>query len=220
MITNKKSQQQRPAAAKKSVTFHGAVRVYPHLHINDITPFEWSQSWYNDEEISEIKSECTLTVNLVKSGHISMNDDDENNDSSSQSWSTLCFRGLEFRTPEGAQCRRENKYMGWDRVLEEQDAQYARGVFDADAIAQKYNEVSFHCQAQAHAQALEDARVVFYAMRETTTLRVTSRAATNDVASSIVESNQSKTNSPIRSPRRRVLIDNVPIPYRHCSAAA
>jgi hypothetical protein len=210
----KKSQQQRPAA-KKSVTFHGAVRVYPHLHINDFTPFEWSQAWYSDEEISEIKSECTLTVNLVKSGHLSMNDDENDSSSSrSRSWSTLCFRGLEFRTPEGAQQRRENKYMAWDRVLEEQDAQYARGAFDSDAIARKYNEVSFHCQAKAHALALDDARVVACAMR-TSSSRVTAH-----VASSVVQINQRKTNSPSSSPRRRVLFDNVSIPYRHCSAAA
>ena len=201
------------SSAKKSVTFHGAVRVYPHIHINDFTPFEWSQSWYNDEEITDIKSECTLTVNLVKSGHLSMNDDD--NDSSS-----LCFRGLEFRTPEGAQRRRENKYMGWDRVLEEQDAQYTNGVFDADVIAQKYNEVSFHCQAKAHAQALDDARVVFYAMKTT---RAAFTVTATDIASSIVEINQRKTtNSPTPSPHRRrvVLVNNVPIPSRHCSAAA
>jgi hypothetical protein len=210
MVKEAFEQQQQPEEhrPKKTVNFYGAVRVYPHLHINDVTAVEWSKAWYNEEEIAEIKAECTLTVNLVKSGHLSSIGDDCNE------WSTLCFRGLEFRTPEGAQRRRENKYMAWDRVLEEQDAQYASGVFDADSIAHKYTAVSFHCQAEAHAQGMDDARAVvsMNRARASPTIQVHNN--------NIVLHQGSKANSPSPTLSQGQRVIPVPVSSRHCSAAA
>jgi len=142
-------------SAKKSVTFHKAVRVYPHIHLNDFEESEMVDTWYSPTDFEEVKLECTLTVKLVAAGKLS-----KTGNGDGDMWTNMCFRGLEFRTPEGAASRRENKFLGWDSVLDEQETQYSTGHHDAEAIARKYSDVSLSCQQAAHAMALEDARVV------------------------------------------------------------
>ncbi len=133
----------------RQVTFNEAALVYPHLHIRNFTETETSGSWYSVEELDSIKEECHHSVNL--SIHGKLRPDMVNN------W---CFRGLEFRTPEGARSRRDNKNLAWNWVLEEQENQYKLGMFDAEEIARKYRKVSVACHEAAHVLALEDAREV------------------------------------------------------------
>ncbi|KAG7342973.1 hypothetical protein IV203_020918 [Nitzschia inconspicua] len=134
---------------KKSVSFHESVLVYPHLHYKDFSNLELSNSWYNEKEIDNIKVECMQTIQMVvNEGH---HDLDSNN-----YW---CVRGLEYRTPQGARSRRENKFLAWDAVMNEQESQYMMGEFDEEAIARAYSKVTAACQEAAIALALADSKV-------------------------------------------------------------
>jgi hypothetical protein len=130
------------------VTFCNDVRVYRHIHLNDMDETELRNAWYSQEELNEVKAECNRTVKLVVRGKLTPYA------SSSSSWT---FRGLEFRTPEGANSRRANKEGAWDKVLDEQEAQYLTGNFDDEKIARIYIEVSRHCVEAAHLLGLSDA---------------------------------------------------------------
>ena len=76
-----------------------------------------------------------------------------------QDGSTFCARGLEYRTPSGAQHRQLNKINAWDAVLDEQDRQWQEGVCDADALAQVYIASSSHCLKSARQIAMNDERI-------------------------------------------------------------
>jgi hypothetical protein len=72
-----------------------------------------------------------------------------------------CFRGLEYRTPEGAERRQNNKYLAWDAVMSEQETQYMMGEVNDEAIAHMYSQVSAACRKAAIILALEDAKTAF-----------------------------------------------------------
>ena len=143
-----------PARTPSRVSFCNDVRVYRHIHLNDMEESERIDCWYSQDELKTIKAECNRTVRLVARGAISPYEDFV---SSSSSTATSTFRGLEFRTPDGASARRANKENAWDKVLDEQESQYLTGNFDDDAIARIYHEVSKHCQEAAHLLGLTDA---------------------------------------------------------------
>jgi hypothetical protein len=181
---------------KKRVSFHNDVRVYPHIHINDLSRSEVANSWYNSEEISGIKSECQLTINLASKGEL-------------HKWSNLCFRGLEYRTPDGSQRRSANKFAAWDAVMDEQEIQYQNGVQDEDALAQLYIQASKHCQDAAHALAMEDFETVS---------RLEEPANYIPGNFSMIKSSRNIQGS--SSPKRRRQVLCIPSPVRHNSAAA
>jgi hypothetical protein len=130
----------------KRVTFNGAVRVWPYLHKNDLTPGEVAGTWYSELENKKIRAECAYTIELYNEGKIHED---------SIMW---CFRGLEFRTSKGAQSRREAKFLAWDTVLDEQESQFVLGEFDDELIAHRYEAVAAASQDAARAIAMEDAK--------------------------------------------------------------
>lgn len=136
--------------SKKVVSFHDAVYVYPCLHYMNYTDRELSESWYNAQEMEEIKAECIHTLQLVACENIHVSNNNN-------FW---CLRGLEYRTQEGAKRRQENKYLAWDAVMSEQETQYMTGEFNDEAIARTYSQVSAACREAATILALEDAKTV------------------------------------------------------------
>lgn len=148
----------RPRKLKASVSFDNAVRAYRHLHLNDMDQAEHEASWYSQEELDNIKRECHYTAKLVARGKLLPHDDDLTIQSCS-SPTSLTFRGLEYRTPDGANLRQVNKETAWDKVLDEQETQYKMGKYldDDESIARVYQEVSRHCHHAAHLMGLADA---------------------------------------------------------------
>jgi hypothetical protein len=139
----------------KKVSFNKGVRLYHHIHINDITDDEVMNTWYRDEDIRGIVAEVTLTINVL--GHSPTR--------SAQAaekelcWLSLCLRGLEFRTLTGISTRRQNRYLGWDTVLDLQEAQYNSGCESSDElIAQAYSAATRHCREAAYYIGLSDAQ--------------------------------------------------------------
>jgi len=67
-----------------------------------------------------------------------------------------CFRGLEYRTREGARRRQTNKITAITAVLDEQDRQIYEGIWDPEALADVYRQNSAHCIDSAFLLGLRD----------------------------------------------------------------
>ena len=134
-----------PSEAKKalSVTFAPRAKVRWALHINEFSDFEFESCWYSDVEFRAMKRSVRKFAKLaVESGKW---DEDE-----------FSMRGLEVYTMEGARRRMQNKVMGRDVVLDEQDLQKEHGRWDPDSISEAYQKVSKPCQALAQEMAQKD----------------------------------------------------------------
>ncbi|VEU40152.1 unnamed protein product [Pseudo-nitzschia multistriata] len=138
---------------KKSVRFLTNSLVYRTEHINDYTKGEIERSWYSQEEMSSIVSDCMDTLTAVK-----------NNDPSNSSG--RCLRGLEYHLPEGQKKRRANKFGAIDLVLDEQTIQWECEEEDAHAIRTLYLTYSVPCQAEANRIGLDDEREARFVYRE------------------------------------------------------
>jgi hypothetical protein len=90
----------------RKVRFHPEVLMQEVLHFKNYTPTEYTMSWYNEMELSQIKME----VQEVLSNLHSLSDDPEQ--------LTATCRGLDAFTPHGAKKRRQNKKAGWASVFE------------------------------------------------------------------------------------------------------
>jgi hypothetical protein len=134
--------------ALKSVYFCRVVKVARILHINDYTKQEIAACWYNDDECQATKDDIARCASRF------LKHEDETGD--------FCRRGLEFRTPSGAQQRMDNKEIGWDSVLEVQEVQKEHNWHDPLYIARVYHEQTKHCLLAAHFQAFKDAKDAGY----------------------------------------------------------
>jgi hypothetical protein len=124
------------APARKNVSFAAAVETYSIIHITDYSSEEVSASWYNREELRNIKAEGKTVAN-------SSDSDDH-------------LRGLEARTPAGARRKRNNRIDARAAVFFEQDIQEEDGYSDPDVIADAYFDCSERCQLEAQMLALRD----------------------------------------------------------------
>jgi hypothetical protein len=99
-------------------------------HVNDLSESEIRRTWYHKEEYRQIRSSLSVTVRKITSGRYEGDTDSH------------CARGLEFRTPYGAQLRRKNKLDALIAVLDEQDRQMDDNDLNDDALAQLYMQFS------------------------------------------------------------------------------
>ena len=194
-------QLQEQQTKAKRVSFHGSVKVWPYLHKNDLSDEERANVWYNESECLSMRAECSHTVQLHKQGKIR------------KDCTLWCFRGLELRTSEGAARRRENKYLAWDTVLNEQETQYVLGDFDAEIIASRYHAITAASRQAALANALQDAEAAaeHHSITATAVFEVHSRIETMSAP------NKTSIAFPART-RRTVF--NIAVPIRGASAAA
>mmetsp|Transcript_55103 Transcript_55103/g.154670 ORF Transcript_55103/g.154670 Transcript_55103/m.154670 type:complete len:197 (-) Transcript_55103:30-620(-) len=129
------------APKRKNVSFAAVVKSCSIIHINDYSTEEVRASWYNREELRNIKAEAKSTAN---------SSDPEDKD--------VCLRGLEARTPVGARQKSQNRIEARAAVFFEQEIQEEDGYSDPDAIADAYFDCSERCQLDAQMLALRDAR--------------------------------------------------------------
>ena len=145
-------ESQKKIVSKKTVRFLPCVLAYTIQHVNEFTNDETRQLWYQEDEIKVIKADCYDTAAMVAENR-TINE------------STQCFRGLEFRTPQGHKRRMRNKLCAIDAVLDEQEYQWTRHEDDAVLLASIYSEYTVASASAAHRLALEDeqeARMVYH----------------------------------------------------------
>lgn len=151
-------------APKKSVAFNEVVHVQTTIHINDYTPEEVHDCWYNADEFMVIKANVRFAVSLLEQGVFPTTTDDEEREG-------FCRRAVECRTKANATRRRQLKMSAWLAVLEEQELQYENSLYGlgnddndeyhyhyegAEYIARAYFEASLAASAIARATALQD----------------------------------------------------------------
>ena len=129
---------------KKSVTFSPSVLMYRTMHIKNFTDEEIDNTWYNAEEMKSIVNECVKIIAFM--------------DSTGAPSSSECFRGLEFRTPQGQKKRTTHRFCAIDAVLREQDAQWEYEENDINQIRASYRAYSKPSRAEALRIGLEDAK--------------------------------------------------------------
>lgn len=124
--------------------FNRAVFVRETLHIADYEPDEVIATWYQKDEMAQMKADMVDTVRSMLRGELE-------NDSEEQ-----CMRGLESRTRIGANKRQENKLRALEAVLDEQDREFEAGIIDERTISLVYQRVSLRCRNEAHERGLRD----------------------------------------------------------------
>lgn len=116
----------------KAVTFFPHVLVKPTTHLNDYTPQEHAQTFYSEADYKTMRKECMSTLKYFSDdGQLlskKMRKAKKTKRNTSVGGATdrdgddaLCFRGLEYRTPQGQQRRSHFKYQGLDTVLDLQE---------------------------------------------------------------------------------------------------
>jgi hypothetical protein len=100
--------------------------------------------WYSRDEYDIIKARNNLIIKMMKGGTFKESDEHT-------------FRGLEHKLKDGFKRRRANKFNALNAVLEEQDAQFARGRADPDSIAEAYRLVSLSAKENAFLLGSRDA---------------------------------------------------------------
>ena len=127
------------------VSFNPKVYVRETLHSADYTDEEKVNSWYQKDEMAQIKDDMVAAVRMMIRGEL-LSDTREH-----------CSRGLEFRSREGANQRKMNKFRALEAVLDEQDEQIDAGIFNDNAISLVYQSVSLRCINEAHKRGIRDA---------------------------------------------------------------
>jgi hypothetical protein len=130
------------------VSFNQNVLCRETLHKNDYTVEEKHNAWFQKAEMVQIKADMVATVRMITRGDL-VDDTVEHS-----------TRGLEFRSREGANKRKINKFRALEAVLDEQDEQFDCGIVNDRAISLVYQSVSLRCRKEAHARGICDAVTV------------------------------------------------------------
>ena len=146
------------SSAKKSVSFHGSVKVRLTTHINNYTDKEIDACWYSPEDFDAIRADIQTIVNQLQAEedhakprrNRTIPCDDE-----------VCRRGVECKTRKNKICRQQLRMAAWYAVFSEQDLLeeeiYENPSFEPEkCIAHAYSVVSATALSIAHATALRD----------------------------------------------------------------
>jgi hypothetical protein len=134
---------------KKSVSFDDNVLPYETIHVNDFTDEEYHAYWLTSDEFLMIMDMAEINIKLMQLG-------EKQNDT------TICYRGLEGRTPK-ANARYGDKYYDIvASILNEQDYQQLCVFKDEEIIASLCRDKTQKCKDTASARARKDE----YAARE------------------------------------------------------
>lgn len=130
----------RPAG----VHFNEMVEVRAHIHVNDYTDEEYTDSWFSRKELKDLKGCLGITVRMMVSGNLEEDTDE------------YCSRGLEIRTSAGCEQRKMNKRRGWDAALGEQERQQTRCIDDPELIASAFIQATAASRKIALMNGLRD----------------------------------------------------------------
>jgi len=133
------------ASTSTSITFSISIEtVESTLHLDDYTDEEIEATWYQLDELKEIKRSRKALVKRMEAGE----ELDECED---------CVRGLETKTKTGNRLRQSEILAASAAVLDEQDLQDEKGEVDLDMIATVYRMYTRHSQSQAESRGKADA---------------------------------------------------------------
>jgi hypothetical protein len=129
---------------KRQVTFFEKVAIRETIHLNEYTAGERRRSWYNKQELKEIKYQLKKTAVSMQAGQLKIDTDFD------------CTRGLEFRVGKKAIQRRKRILHAVMTVLSEQEDQRMLGILDPVTISLAYRPISRVSAAKAFNIARSD----------------------------------------------------------------
>lgn len=124
------------------------------LHRKEYSALEFTATWYSAQELYDMKKARRSLIQRMdlannQWGHLENNNTDL----------LMCTRGLEGKTKAGRRQRYAEMAAVTAAVLDEQDAQYARGILEANVIAHLCEMHTRQSMMRARSQGLKDARV-------------------------------------------------------------
>ena len=142
---------------KKFVTFFDQARMKNTMHLNDYTVHEINATWYDEDEMFDIRQEVRATLNVMtatteataanaqnnnnynsSSFHTNKNNSNENAKKTFHLAQLLCCRGLENLSDEGVERRAMIRETARIAVLGEQQRQRQLGIRDEHLLAMIY----------------------------------------------------------------------------------
>lgn len=166
------------ATTTKSVSFSPMVRVKDVLSRYEMSVEERHDYWLQDFEFLMIKRRNQKTLQTFLDSHEQESEtstaNESEKDSNSAQHTTVatenqdkkqqeeecCIRGLESALPNESLRKRSYRFAALEEVFLEQDDQYFAGIYDDEAIAEAYLEVSVECRFRAEFRAIQDRKAI------------------------------------------------------------
>jgi len=133
-----------PIVIPHGVHFDDMATVYDVICLDDYTPEELSDAWYDRDDMIRMKEAARSDAKLLDSGMLPKK-------------GGITFRGLEHRTREGAKRKRQHRMNAWGAVFCEIDFQKEDEMIDEETIADAYFMYSEKCAEAAYEVAKRDA---------------------------------------------------------------
>ncbi len=124
-----------------NVSFAPMVVIYDVPNTEDYTPEEIKASWYDVEDLKQMKSNARSHAKLLMAGLLPRDE----------------RRGLEAKTKEGLMKKRLHRNGAYNAVFIEIDYQIEEDIADDNAIANAYRPYSEPCAIAAQQAAEKDA---------------------------------------------------------------
>lgn len=159
--------------------------VHDILPLTEYTPEEVRSCWFNRVEYNSFKRSSLITLNLNREGRLAHDDLERT------------MRGLECRTRELTDSRRELRDSALAAVLNEQWEQNRLDYRDVQAVADLYHSVSWKSQYTAYTQGLADEQDAQEPSSLEETMfapRSTSASKRNTVLSKIISIDRNESN--------------------------
>lgn len=131
------------ASEPRSIKFMENVRIHLVFSLDDYTEDESSACWYSTKEYSKIEKSMVKQCDKMAKGKVFKD-------------KKFCSRGLEKYQICNFIARKENSRTAMQSVLDEQERQDESQIYDDEAIAQVYHNVSSSCQMWATVVGLRD----------------------------------------------------------------
>jgi len=152
----------------RRVHFSPLVRVKDTWSHHDMTLKEHYDYWIQDHEYLMIKQRNQQTIQSIEAASNDEHDDFGNNNSNthrtvsscSDNDNDHCLRGLETGFRNECLRRRSYRFAAMEEVFLEQEDQYYAGIYDDEAIAEVYFEVTGECRFRAEFRALQDRKEI------------------------------------------------------------
>lgn len=146
VLTTSTSKPQQECLHRNGVHFaEGLVTVHEVIHRQDYSKAEVDACWYSKRDYKSFKKASIKTLQLWRTGDLPAGGNSEH-----------CLRGLECRTREGAQQRKQVREATRSALLTEIQRQLFEGVQDAEALADVYRRTCAPLQHQASIQGMCD----------------------------------------------------------------
>jgi hypothetical protein len=188
-ILKKKGNRSRSNGGRNRLEFNKKNEIFDVEHLDDMTPQEISNIWYDPKEYAEIKSSYQVTIFLMETA--------ESNDKPlPEETDEHTIRGLEYRTQTGAWARYEKKRDAYNAVLDEQDRQWKVDCDDHERLSEVYLQHSSKCCAAAYQRGVEDAaaaREICASLYKTKKKSSSSSSSSNKVNGITKESSRGNT---------------------------